>query len=650
MKIAWKPSDEFIHSTRIFQWMKALGFSNYDDFLEASTTNIDWFWHEAEKVLGIQWIDSYKQTLNLDNGKMWPQWYVGGKLNCVGSAVEKWAQNPETSNNCALIWESEQGKVRNYSFTELNEAICRVANGLKQVGLKKGDVISIYMPMIPETVMTILAAAKIGAIFSPVFSGYGADAVATRLKAAKAKIVVTADGFYRRGQAIMMKSEANQAVDMSPSVEKMIVVNVLDSHVSLNKSRDVEWQQIISSEPHLETISMDSSDPLMLLYTSGTTGKPKGAVHTHAGFPIKAAFDAGVGMDVKPGDTIFWYTDMGWMMGPFLIFGGLINGATILMYDGVPDFPDPGRIWEIVDRHTVTHLGISPTLVRSLMKYGVDWPRKHDISRLRVIGSTGEPWNPEPWVWLFEKVGKRNTPIFNYSGGTEISGGILGNVLVRPITPITFNSPLPGMDVDVVDEKGHPILNDVGELVIKKPWVGMTNGFWNDPERFKETYWSRWKDIWVHGDWVIKDSDGFWTITGRSDDTLNIAGKRLGPAEMESILVEHPDIVEAGTIGIPDDVKGEVAVCFVVTKETGLDLENLESELHDLIKRKLGKALKPRSIHFVADLPKTRNAKVMRRAIKSAYLGRDGGDLSALENPETLLEIAALGKQNRLIK
>ncbi len=279
---------------------------------------------------------------------------------------------------------------------------------------------------------------------------------------------------------------------------------------------DVDWDQLIKAMPLDETEALSSSEPLMLIYTSGTTGRPKGAVHTHAGFPIKAAFDAGIGMDVKPGDTFFWYTDMGWMMGPFLVFGGLINGAGILIYEGVPDFPNPGRIWELVEKHEVTQLGISPTLVRVLMKYGADWPKRHDISSLRVIGSTGEPWNPEPWMWLFEEAGNKNIPIFNYSGGTEISGGILGNVMVRPISPCTFNSPLPGMDAEVLNELGEPVLNDVGELVIKQPWVGMTNGFWNEPKRYEESYWSRWKGIWVHGDWAVQDSkwilDNYWKI------------------------------------------------------------------------------------------------------------------------------------------
>ncbi|WP_147534819.1 AMP-binding protein [Bacillus marasmi] len=648
LKAVWTPTRQYIESTRLFRWMSRLGFTKYEDFLKASTDDIAWFWQEAEKELGIVWNEPYKQVLQLERGIMWPNWYVDGRMNIVSSALERWANNPKTAQNPALIWEGEQGHIRQFSYKQLHEDVCRVANGLRREGLQKGDIISIFMPMIPETVLTILASAKLGAICLPVFSGYGADAIANRLNSAKAKFLVTADGFYRRGKKINMKEQADLAADKAPSLEKVIVVRSINSEIDRKYSRDIEWQKIFSSEPLYETCMMPSNAPLMLLYTSGTTGTPKGAVHTHSGFPIKAAFDAGIAMDVTLGDRLFWYTDMGWMMGPFLVFGGLINGASIMMYDGVPDFPTPGRLWELTEKHQVTHLGISPTLVRALMKHGEDWPQKYNLSCLRVIGSTGEPWNPEPWKWLFESVGKGRIPIFNYSGGTEISGGILGNVLVRPIAPIAFNSPIPGMDVEVLDDEGIPVTGSVGELVVMQPWVGMTAGFWNEPERFVKSYWSRWKNIWVHGDWVYRDANGYWKITGRSDDTLNIAGKRMGPAEMESIIVEHPLVVEAGTIGIPDQVKGEVAVCFVVAKDKKNESESLRNDLLQLIATKLGKALSPKAIYFVSDLPKTRNAKIMRRVIKSAYLGKDSGDLSALENPKALLEIRELGENSRL--
>jgi acetyl-CoA synthetase len=644
-KAVWFPEESYIRDTRLYKWMNSLGYSDYEKFLKASVNDIDWFWEKAEKAIGIEWYTKYSKTVDLSNGIKWPKWFVNGKTNVVLYALEKWEKDPVTKNETAITWEGDDGQVITYTFSQLNDKVAKAAAGLKDHGISKGDVVTIYMPMIPETVIAMLAVAKIGAVFSPTFSGYGADAVATRLNAAQSKMLITADGFLRRGKTIPMKEEADRAVEASPSVQKVVVVSRLNRDIPWNEQKDIEWSSFEDNEPLNSTAEMNSDDPLMLIYTSGTTGKPKGAVHTHTGFPIKSAFDAGIGMDVKKGDSLFWYTDMGWMMGPFLVFGGLVNGASIVMFEGTPDFPNPDRLWAVVDKHCVTHLGISPTLIRSLMKHGEDWVKKHSLEKLRVIGSTGEPWNPEPWMWLFEKVGKKRIPIFNYSGGTEISGGILGNVLVKPIGPITFNSPIPGMDVHVYNEDGKPVKNEVGELVITKPWVGMTNGFWNEAERYENAYWNRFKDTWVHGDWVIVDDDGYWTITGRSDDILNVAGKRLGPAEVESILVEHEAVVEAGTIGVPDDVKGEAAVCFAVLRSGQEQSDELAKELITLVGEKLGKALRPKTVHFVDDLPKTRNAKVMRRAIKAAYLNKDAGDLSSLENPHAVDQIRQLSKQ-----
>ncbi|WLR53227.1 AMP-binding protein [Bacillus tianshenii] len=631
-----------MEQTRLAQWMKKLGYDNYEAFLEYSTRDTEHFWEQAEKELAIEWFQPYTNVLNTENGVKWPKWYENGQLNAAHECVEKWAQKEEMKDETAIIWESDDGEKRIFTFTELNEAVARTANGFKQHGLKKGDVATIYMPMIPETVISMLAIAKIGAISAPAFSGYGADALSVRMNAAEATFLITADGFKRRGKTVHMKEEADKAAEVTASLKHMVVVRRLGSDIPWTDERDIDYSKLANAEPLQHTEAMKSDDPVMLIYTSGTTGKPKGAVHTHAGFPIKSAFDAGIAMDVKQKDCLFWYTDMGWMMGPFLMFGGLVNGASILLFEGTPDYPNPDRIWKIVEDHRVTHLGISPTLIRSLMHLGEEWIEPYSLENLRVIGSTGEPWNVEPWEWLFDVVGKQRIPIFNYSGGTEISGGILGNVLLRPIEPISFNSPIPGMAADVFNDQGESVSNSVGELVITKPWVGMTNGFWKEPERYEKAYWDRWEDTWVHGDWVIKDDRGFWTITGRSDDILNVAGKRLGPAEMETVLVDHEEVVEAGTIGVPDDIKGESAVCFVVLRKSAQPSDQLAAELITLVGDRMGKALKPKAIHFVSDLPKTRNAKVMRRIMKAAFLGKDTGDLSALVNPEVLEEIRSL--------
>ncbi|PSL45178.1 acetyl-CoA synthetase [Salsuginibacillus halophilus] len=638
----WFPSETYQESTRLYQWMKDLGYGDYDTFQADAVTDIDWFWHEAERALGVEWKKPYEQAADTSEGYAWPTWFRGGALNVTETAVEKWAAREDTKNQPAIIWEAETNETRQYTFQELEDAVNEAAAGLQVHGIERGDVVALYMPMVPETLVAMLACSKIGAIFTPSFSGYAADAVRTRLDAAGAKMLITCDGFTRRGKPVPMKEEADRAVEGAKTVKKVVVVPRLNRDVTWHEDRDVAWSNLFGHGHVQEAAAMAPDEEMMLIYTSGTTGQPKGAVHTHAGFPIKAAFDAGICMDVKQHDRLFWYTDMGWMMGPFLVYGALLNGAAVKLFDGSPDYPEPDRLWDLVDKYEVTHLGISPTLIRALMKQGNDWVNQHSLESLRVIGSTGEPWNPEPWFWLFREVGGSRIPIFNYSGGTEISGGILGNILIKPIGPITFNAALPGMDARVYDEDGQEVVNDVGELVLTKPWVGMTKGFWHEPERFEKTYWSRFENAWVHGDWVIQDSEGYWTITGRSDDILNVAGKRLGPSEMESVLVEHPAVVEAGTIGVPDEMKGESAVSFVVLHPDYNQSDELMQELIALCGEKLGKSLRPKAVYAVDDLPKTRNAKVMRRVIRAAYIGKDPGDLSSLENPHTVEAIKKL--------
>lgn len=643
----WYPTKTEIEQTRIFRFMQQHGFADYDDFYRKSIDDISWFWDSIVQDMGIAWFRGYDQVVDLTAGIRWPSWFVEGRINAAYNAVDKWTKDTTVSGRNALIWEGEDKETRSFTYSELAEQVNYAAHGLRRLGINKGECVAVYMPMIPETVIAMLAIAKLGAIGIPIYSGYSADAAAKRMEGAGCKRIITADGYYRRGKTFPMKEEADKAADAAASIVQVVVVRRLGIPISWQQERDVEWSELTHAEIAipLPAVPMNSADPLMLLYTSGTTGEPKGIVHTHSGFPIKAAFDAGYTMDFQPGNVMLWITDMGWMMGPFLMYGTLLNAGTMVLYEGAQDYPGPDRIFRLVDRHQVTHLGISPTLIRSIMKYGDECFRNCDLSSLRVIGSTGEPWNPEPWLWLFHEVGKDRVPIVNYSGGTEISGGILGNVLLKPIAPAGFNTPIPGMNADVFSPEGRPVRGEVGELVLKSPWLGMASGFWQDPQRYEKTYWSRWPNIWVHGDWARLDEDGYWTITGRSDDTLNVAGKRLGPAEIESVLASHPHVVEAAVIGVPDEAKGEAAVCFVVANRLLTD-ENqsaaLTSELFALVAERLGKAFKPKVIHIVDALPKTRNAKVMRRVIRSAYLAVDPGDLSALENHEAVDAIRKL--------
>lgn len=632
---------------KLAQFMHKLGFHHYDSFYTKSIADVSWFWNEVVQDMQIPWIKPYSQVLDLTNGFQWPHWFINGELNITHATIDRWVFDESTRNQIAIIAENELGHQRTLTYEQLALEVDRAASGLQSIGIRKGDRAAIYMPMIAEIVIAMLALAKIGAIAIPIYSGYAASTIAKRLNASGAKLLITADGFYRKGKLIQMKTAADDAANQCPTIETVIVKCQLETDIPWNEMRDLSWSALMQhTTESLLAESMTSKEPLMLLYTSGTTGEPKGIIHTHSGFPIKSGFDAGYGMDVKQGDRLCWLTDMGWMMGPFMLYGALLNGAAMVLYDGAPDYPEPNRLWKLAESHQITHLGVSPTLIRVLMKQGDHWHQQHNLYSLRVIGSSGEPWNQDPWVWLYETVGHKRIPIVNYSGGTEISGGILSNLLLKSIAPVGFNGPLPGMDADIYDVQGLSIHRGIGELVLKQPWVGMAAGFWNDDQRYEQTYFSRFPNTWVHGDWVEKDEEGFWYIRGRSDDTLNIAGKRLGPAEMESVLVEHAAVLEAATIGIPDDTKGEAAVCLVVINQAYLESKlttELMAELLQYVEHKLGKGMKPKVIHAAEQLPKTRNGKVVRRAIRAAYLGIDPGDISTLENPEILESIRLLG-------
>jgi len=638
-EIVWRPTPEIIAQSRLKQFMDQYGLTTFDELLRYSTTDLEWFWQAVLKFLDIQFYKPYSQVVDLSRGIEWPQWCVGGVMNIVHNCLDK-RMGTADENKIALIYESEHGATRTYTYGQLYREVNKTANALRSLGLGKGDAIGLFMPMVPEIVIALLAIAKIGGIILPLFSGYGEAAIASRLNDAEAKALVTADGFYRRGQKVSMKTVADEAARQVPTLQHMLVVERIGGSVPMQAGRDRWWHALIDwQSDHAPTEHTFAEDPLMIIYTSGTTGQPKGALHTHCGFPIKAAQDMALGLDLHDDEVLYWLTDMGWMMGPWLAFGTLLLGATMVIYDGAPDFPTPARLWSLVERHHVTALGISPTLVRSLIRYGDEPIKQHDLSSLRKFASTGEPWNPDPWLWLFNTAGHGKLPIINYSGGTEISGGIvMGNVLL-PLKPCAFSAPLPGMAADVVDEAGRSVRGQVGELVIRQPWIGMTRGFWRNPDRYIETYWSRFPHVWVHGDWAAVDDDGLWYILGRSDDTIKVAGKRLGPAEVESILVSHPSVSEAAVIGVPDELKGQSVVCFCVLRPNAQPNDDLRESLKDLVANELGKPLKPKEIKFVKDLPKTRNAKVMRRIIRAAYLGQDAGDTSSLENQQAVEEI-----------
>lgn len=608
--IAWTPDTQTRERAQLTQFVRFSGIYAFEDLYRYSIEHIPEFTDRVLQYLNVRFQQPYSQVVDLTAGLPWARWCIGGQLNISDSCL---AHDP---NRLAVIWEGEDGATRELTYGELTRQVHAAATGLRSLGVQKGDAIAIHLPMLPDTVVALLAAARIGAVAVPLFSGYGPAAIESRVRDVRAKIVITCDTFLRRGKPTPSRTIVQEAVRNCPSVQHIVVT-------------PFAWNDLPSAlEP------TGAEDPLMVLYTSGTTGQPKGILHSHCGFPVKAAQDMCFGTDVGPGTRISWITDIGWMMGPWLIYGALILGGTIVLYDGAPDYPDPGRLWAFCERHRVEVLGISPTLVRALAVYGAEPVRRHDLQALRIFGSTGEPWNPDPWWWLFETVGRRKVPIINYSGGTEISGGILmGNPLL-PLKPCSFPAPCPGIDADIVDDSGAPVAaGAVGELVIRKPWIGMARGFLHDAQRYIETYWSRWPDVWAHGDWAQRDKDGHWYILGRSDDTLKVAGKRVGPAEVESILVGHESVAEAAVIGVPHEVKGECMLAFAVLTPQAEPSARLAEELRAMVAEALGKPLRPETVHFVPALPRTRNNKVMRRVIRAAYLGRDAGDLSALENP-----------------
>jgi acetyl-CoA synthetase len=634
--IVWSPSEDYVERANVTRFMRRHGISSYDELVKRSQDDIEWFWDAVVQDVGIEFYQPYQRVLDESRGKPWATWFSGGTINLAHNCVDRWAQ--ATPDRPAVVWEGEEGSVRTVSYGELQRRANRLAGGLRSLGVEDGDVVAIFLPMAPETVAATLACAKLGAIYLPLFSGYGADAVATRLADSQAKVLITADGVLRRGSVIRMKETADEAVAASPSVEHVLVWNrVGREDLPWTEGRDVAWEELCASQSDLfDTARLDPEHPLFIAYTSGTTGKPKGSVHAHGGFLVKIAQEVAHQADLHQDETLFWVSDLGWIMGPWEIVGAGALGATVFLFDGAPNDP-ADRLWDLVERHGVNVLGISPTLIRALIPSGEEPVRKHDLSSLRILGSTGEPWNPEPYMWFLREVGGNRCPIINLSGGTEVGACFLSPLPITELKACTLRGPALGMDVDIWDAQGRPVEpGQVGELVCKKPWPGMTRGIWKDPERYLDTYWRRWPDVWVHGDWASVDEDGFWFLHGRSDDTMNIAGKRLGPAEVESALTDHAAVAESAAVGVPDEIKGEAIWCFVVTGPDRPGDEALAKELSDLVATRLGKAFKPSRVVFVDELPKTRSAKIVRRALRAVVMKQDAGDLSSLENPSAL--------------
>lgn len=628
---AWVPTEEFKQRSRLLAALRKWGLSDIEQLHEKSLKEPEWFWAAAAEDLGVNFTSPYSRVIDVSAGVEFPRWFAGGQLNAADLCAHRHAHGPR-ANDDAVVYEGDSGQRRALTFKELSTEISRFAGVLRDSGIEKGDRVVLFLPVVPEAVVSYLACAMIGAVVVPAFTGFGPEALAMRLIDSEAKLLITADGTTRRGKPVPMKATADEALERGTSVERVVVVRHLSSDIDMIEGRDVYWDELEPSAVVSESVPMESNEPLTIIYTSGTTGMPKGIVHSHAGFSLKAAIDFAYGFDIREGDVIGWIADMGWMLGPLLIMGGLQLGATIVLTEGTPTHPSPDRLWDIAERNRVTFQGIAPTAARAVMSSGAE--NTHDLSSLRMFASTGEAWDEPTWNWLFHDIGGSTRPIVNYSGGTETGGGILVSYPFLPNDTATFNGPLPGMDVVVLDEKDNPAQGAVGELCVRNTWPGMTNAFWKDRQRYLDTYWSRIPGTWVHGDLASVDEHGAWRIHGRSDDTIKVSGRRVGPAEIEAGLLRDSRIAEAAAIGIPDPDRGQQIVAFIVLRDTDTDVDDLKREaVHNV-----GKSFAP-TLEIVRTLPKTKNGKIMRRAIRAQHLGHDVGDMSSLDPATPLGDI-----------
>ena len=623
-EVVWTPDARMLEHANVTRLLRRAGVDDYLELVRRSVEDPEWFWPLAVEDLGLEFFEPWERVLDESRGPEWATWFVGGRLNVAWNCLHRWAgRRPDA---IAAVGLGEDGSRRELSFAEASGQVARLAEALVGLGVAAGDRVAIYLPMSPDVLVASHACAHVGAVQVPVFSGFAAPAVAQRLRDSEAKVAITVEVSSRRGREVPMHAVLEEARREAPALEHVVLA---------------PFDDLIADHPGtLEPLPVDSEHPYLLTYTSGTTGRPKGVLHVQGGFLVSIAREVAYQADAHPEDVIHFATDMGWIMGPWTLVGGGALGSTIVFAEGAPDHP-PDRLWRIVESERVTILGCSPTLIRALIPHG---DPQADLSSLRVIVTTGEPWNPHPYRWLHEHIGGKRCPIVNCSGGTEVGACFLSPTPALPIKECSVGGPVLGMAMDVVDEGGRSLVGtgEVGELVCRRPFPGMTRGFWRDPERYLDAYWRRFPGVWTHGDWASVDEDGCWFLHGRSDDTLNIAGKRVGPAELESAAVAHPAVAEAAAVGVPHDVKGEAAWLFCVLAP---GKEASEEEVAAGVAEQLGKAFAPERVLFVPALPKTRSAKIVRRAVRATALGQDPGDLSSVENPDALEAIAGVVRE-----
>lgn len=636
----WRPDPARAAEYRVSKFMASAGIDSYSDLLTRSADDPGWFYPAAMQFLDLQWLRPWTQLVDESNGSEFARWFPDGGTNAAwlaGRALDQHA--------CAIEWEGDDGTTRSITAAELEFMVTRAAAGLRSLGVGRGDVVTIYLPMIPEAVVAILATARIGALTAPAFSGYGVDALAERIELAGARVLITADGFYRRGAVVPLAGTAIEAARRVSREPRVVVVPRLGEVQSAEGV--LAWGELLDHGEDGPVETFDSDHPWCLAFTSGSSGQPKGVLHTHGGMPYGAAIDLAFTMDLGPGDRLCWPSDMGWLVGPLTSVVTLALGATLVLFEGVMDYPRPDRLWRLVEQHRVTHLGIAPTTARILALAGEQWVEPYSLESLRILPSTGEPWTVPAWRWLHRHVGRGRAAIVNWSGGTEVGGGILaGSPLVETVEG-RFAGPVPGMSVDVVDDGGTSVTGAVGELVLNRSWLSMTNGLWHDRPRYLSTYWSKFPGRWQQGDQAIRHDDGSWELPGRSDDVIKVAGKRVGPSEFEALALSVPGVALAGAVGLPHDKKGLVPVIAVTLSEDADAASDVVATVSAAIERAMGKPMRPDAVVVVADLPFTRSNKVHRRALRSWLADTDAGDLSALANPQCEDAVRAAGRATR---